>query len=269
MAAVKIEKPKPTEIPVVYVNSDNKKGNFTMMPNLCIDKLPTGLTGVLLYIKRKPPNWIINAREIAKHDNCGIKVIYQKLNELVDLGYLTREQPRKTNGKFGKLITRLTDKVINTPLSQNGCPEWSTNLPLSQNGLRVETIKMQKSPISTGDISISDESYPQPPLGHLPLGVNGRADPYNNTVVNKTLSNNQVVSNTDLPINPSLKNNQLSIGDQYILHAREVLENQLTVRRQTLNKNPEPVGPGTVFERKRWRRRVDALNASIHNGSCV
>jgi hypothetical protein len=88
--AMIIRTPKNKENPYVMIN----KGAL----------LDVGLSfkakGLLAYLLSLPNDWKIRPKELQKHAKDGRDAIYSGLQELIETGYLVKEQSRKSSGKF-------------------------------------------------------------------------------------------------------------------------------------------------------------------------
>ena len=79
-----------------------QKTNFTIVPNKSIndDGLSLRSKGLLLYLLSKPDNWNVNLVHLASVCNEGKSAIRVSLNELIEKGYIKREQLRDDTGKM-------------------------------------------------------------------------------------------------------------------------------------------------------------------------
>lgn len=70
---------------------------------------------VYTYLCSKPPGWIINAEEISRHFDIGIKRVYKAIKDLMMIGLMEKDEIRE-KGKFIKHIYYLNL----SPLGRNG-----------------------------------------------------------------------------------------------------------------------------------------------------
>lgn len=67
------------------------------------DRLSIEAVGILARLLSRPNNWKVSATELAKSCKCGIKKIYNILNELIEFGYcFTHQEAKKGQKGFGK-----------------------------------------------------------------------------------------------------------------------------------------------------------------------
>ncbi len=66
--------------------------------------------GVLAYILVKPDNWRVHVADLRKSGNVGRDKVYRIINELMTLGYVTRDVERKEDGTMGDTVYRVTEK---------------------------------------------------------------------------------------------------------------------------------------------------------------
>ena len=59
--------------------------------------------GILAYLLTLTDNWVIRPKEIQRHAKDGRDSIYSGLNELIEAGYLVREQKRNDSGVFRQI----------------------------------------------------------------------------------------------------------------------------------------------------------------------
>lgn len=78
------------------------KTDFTIIPNKTINDSDLSLRskGLLLYLLSKPDNWNVNLVQLSTVCNEGKSAIRTSLNELIDKGYINREQLRDKTGKM-------------------------------------------------------------------------------------------------------------------------------------------------------------------------
>lgn len=79
-----------------------QKTNFTIVPNKTINDEGLSLRskGLLLYLLSKPDNWNVNLEQLANVCNEGKSAIRVSLNELIDAGFIRREQQRDKTGRM-------------------------------------------------------------------------------------------------------------------------------------------------------------------------
>ena len=116
---------------------------FTQIPNsmLCDPRLSERAKGIYAYLFSKPDGWQFHWNHISKELNCSQRVFRAVINELEQLGYITKNQANE-NGKFGGMIYEFVDvdRVTQNPHTvfkrhaQNGNTDSSnTDIPSNTN----------------------------------------------------------------------------------------------------------------------------------------
>lgn len=128
----------------------NKFKNYTIISNLILtdESLSLEEKGLFCYLFSKPDGWEFHYNAMKKElQEKSDKTIRKILNRLVETGYITKCQVNSTNGHFGGISIKFTDKSFvqqnnkntdcpNLPFGENtDCP----NLPSGKNG---ESVKM-------------------------------------------------------------------------------------------------------------------------------
>ncbi len=107
--------PKNTLIEKFKGKFDEVEGGCTVIHTKSIQLLnKIENLSVYTYLCSKPQNWIINAEEISKHFNLGIKKVYKALKDLILIGLIEKIEIRE-KGQFVKHLYRL----YLSPLGQN------------------------------------------------------------------------------------------------------------------------------------------------------
>ena len=74
---------------------------FYIVSHALIDsEISAAALGVAVYVLSRPDDWIIRPTQIRKKFKCGNHVMTRILNEIVALGYATKEKARSTAGTF-------------------------------------------------------------------------------------------------------------------------------------------------------------------------
>ena len=91
-----------------------KKDNFTRIYNACInDKNLSGeALAILVYVMSKPEDWIIYVNDLHIRFKRSFHKIYDLINELENLGYMKRYQPRDERGMVLPWVTEASDEPI-------------------------------------------------------------------------------------------------------------------------------------------------------------
>lgn len=109
-----------------------RKHHFTIVRNESIEdsRLSFKARGLLVYMLSKSDDWQFYERELVTHTAEGRAAVRSGLQELVQCGYLSREQDRETGGNFGGSVWTVYE---------------APQLPLSENQSTVETPTIQQS----------------------------------------------------------------------------------------------------------------------------
>lgn len=97
-----------------------KKGsadNFMMMQRHPIQREDMSMRakGLLAYLMSLPQDWVIHRTELVSHFKDGKDAVFAALNELIDQGYVVRQQERGTKGKFGEVTYTASDVTMRSP----------------------------------------------------------------------------------------------------------------------------------------------------------
>ena len=128
----------------------NKFKNYTIISNLVLtdENLSLEEKGLFCYLFSKPDGWEFHYNAMKKElQEKSDKTIRKILNRLVETGYITKCQVNSTNGHFGGISIKFTDKSFVQQNSKNtDCPNLPfgentdcLNLPYGKNG---ESVKM-------------------------------------------------------------------------------------------------------------------------------
>ena len=127
MSMIRVKKDKNN--PFVILN----KG-FLNNPNLSLKA-----KGLLAYLLSKPDDWQIYQSELALHFTDGKASLKTAMNELINAGYITRNQPRK-NGKFSSNEYVVYEVAITADRFSVGGKQDTTNNDLTN----LERTKKEK-----------------------------------------------------------------------------------------------------------------------------
>lgn len=97
-----------------------KKGsadNFMMMQRHPIQREDMSMRakGLLAYLMSLPQDWVIHRTELVSHFKDGKDAVFAALNELIEQGYVVRQQERGTKGKFGEVTYTASDMTMRSP----------------------------------------------------------------------------------------------------------------------------------------------------------
>lgn len=125
---------------------NNTQNNFVMVSkNITRDK-NIGLTerGLLLTLMSLPDGWNLSIKGLAQILPDGKDKISKAMNNLIDSGYITREQERGFHGSFGANVLVIHETPINStnPEGESSCnkslPQAET--PWTENPVMIENI---------------------------------------------------------------------------------------------------------------------------------
>jgi len=135
--------------------SGRKKGFAVVLRDIAQDqRLSLKARGLILLMASLPENWEYTISGLARKAGTGKDQIRSGLKELLDVGYLVKEQSHGTDGKFSKNVFVLQDEAA--PLSGNpttGNPTTekpSTGNPTQNN--KDKNNKDLKSPLPPADV---------------------------------------------------------------------------------------------------------------------
>ena len=128
----------------------NKFKNYTIISNLVLtdENLSLEEKGLFCYLFSKPDGWEFHYNAMKKElQEKSDKTIRKILNGLVETGYITKCQVNSTNGHFGGINIKFTDKSFIQRNSKNAdCPNLpfseNTDCPNLPNGKNGESVKM-------------------------------------------------------------------------------------------------------------------------------
>lgn len=128
----------------------NKFKNYTIISNLVLtdENLSLEEKGLFCYLFSKPDGWEFHYNAMKKElQEKSDKTIRKILNRLVETGYITKCQVNSTNGHFGGINIKFTDKSFVQQNNKNtDCPNLpfgeNTDCPNLPNGKNGESVKM-------------------------------------------------------------------------------------------------------------------------------
>lgn len=134
---------------------NNIKDNFAQVPNALINDntLSDRSRFIFCYMAAKSDDWKFYQEKMAKDLNMSIDTLRKYLSELIDSGWITREEVRGERGKFNSFIYDLHPSPCrkNTDTVKNG----HGKLPTPLNSVLTNTI-----PLQTKTINNKEESTP-------------------------------------------------------------------------------------------------------------
>lgn len=79
-----------------------KRRNYTVVDNTFItdNRLSFKAKGILLYLLSRPDNWDVYETDIVNQSNDGIRAVRSGIHELMEVGYIERQQKRSDKNQF-------------------------------------------------------------------------------------------------------------------------------------------------------------------------
>lgn len=144
--------------------------------------------GIMSYLLSKPDDWTIYQAEVAKASKDGKASVRSAFNELLELGYLTREVARKENGDF------------------NGYTYTLYEIPVNEIG---EVRKMEYA-------KMVDAKMVDAEMGNAKM-VDAKSHTTNNYLTNNYLTNNNTTNNNSSSYTNNINNTNItSINNKQI-----------------------------------------------------
>lgn len=113
--------------------------NYTVVPNEIFKELNNGLSiGILTYLLSKPENWEATKQHLYNRFKEGRQRIDDCFNELIESGYIRKEEKRKEAGKFNGVswvVMDTPDRLTENRQAVNGLSENR----LTENGVLIST----------------------------------------------------------------------------------------------------------------------------------
>ncbi len=80
----------------------DKKSDYTVVDNAFIkdSQLSFKAKGILLYLLSRPDGWEVYESDIAKQSSDGIRAVRSGIHELMEAGYISRQQKRDAKNRF-------------------------------------------------------------------------------------------------------------------------------------------------------------------------
>jgi hypothetical protein len=146
-----------------------KKDNFTRIYNACInDKNLSGeALAVLVYIMSKPEDWVVYVHDLCVRFKRSSNKIYALINELTNLGYMRRYQPRNENGTVLPWVTEASDEpiflkgAVALPLDINNQAESLGPRQLSPHINLPQAVKTGRGEMNTTKKEYTNKKYKQ------------------------------------------------------------------------------------------------------------
>ena len=109
---------------------ENVNSNFTQIPNQIIDDNELSDRAKVVYVKmrRCGPNWTFSVRGLAKILGKSSGTVARSLKELIERGYVERDQTRDPCNKFGRMnYNLLNNPHAEIPHTDNECTQEMNN----------------------------------------------------------------------------------------------------------------------------------------------
>ena len=119
-----------------------QKTNFTIVPNKAINDegLSLRAKGLLLYLLSKPDNWNVNLEHLASVCNEGKSAVRVALTELINHGFVKRQQVRDNNGKMNGYQYDVYDSKQSTVVRKTDDGKPASGKPSSGNRTLIRNI---------------------------------------------------------------------------------------------------------------------------------
>ena len=148
-----------------------KKGsseNFMLMQRHPLQRPDMSMRakGLLAYLMSLPQDWVIHRTELVSHFKDGKDAVFAALNELIDLGYVVRQQERGARGKFAEVNYTASDVLLNSPQTDLPVADKPvTDLPVTVNPHLQRNI-IQSNSNTKKDNTKTSERRPSHPVGN-------------------------------------------------------------------------------------------------------
>ena len=140
---------------ILRISKDKENPYVMINKNVMQDeRLSWKARGLMGYLLSLPDDWVIYLEELEKHsERDGRESLASGIKELIQYGYIVREQARTEGGKFGTW----TYTVFESPQTANGFPEnglsaigkpTTTNTHLTNNDFTKKINNKKKKPPS-------------------------------------------------------------------------------------------------------------------------
>ena len=82
-----------------------KTGNFSIVSNspFTSSQLSWKAKGILIYLLTKPNDWNLIINDLVHHSTDGKTSTCSGIDELIQAGYIVKQEQKSINGKFGKV----------------------------------------------------------------------------------------------------------------------------------------------------------------------
>ncbi|QOP41055.1 hypothetical protein [Sulfurimonas marina] len=125
-----------------------RNDGFTQIENSIVNypKISFKAKGILMYMKSKPKTWKFYINDILKHTSDKRDAVRSGIQELIDVGYVTKEEKRNDKGQFEYIYkihpNRDGKTVTENPIREIQCGKTVTENPILSN---TNTIKTKRS----------------------------------------------------------------------------------------------------------------------------
>lgn len=127
-----------------YFVREKKERNYTVMDNTFIKdtSLSAKAKGVMSFLLSLPDDWKLKTSELHRYFADGATAIRTAVKELLEHGYLYREQLLDEHGRFAGVLYRIIEVPQEEPKAENRISEnqtlQSTNIQSTNNNIYVE-----------------------------------------------------------------------------------------------------------------------------------
>ena len=137
------------------VLKNKTQGNFVIVSKNIFEDRSLSLRdrGLLATLLSLPDNWHFTINGLATIIPDGKHSITSGIDKLTELGYLTKEQMRTSNGKFGEIIIEVHEKP-RRPMSEKPISEKrTTGKPVPENPVELNNNRVSKNKLNTNKYS--------------------------------------------------------------------------------------------------------------------
>lgn len=133
-----------------------RNARYTTVPNHVFEDLRLSMEArwLLGYLLSKPDNWTVRMGDIRKKGNCGRDKARAMVSELVDAGYMEREDARK-DGKFNGLMLVIYDEP---QAARDGEKESVATVPQTDLPATVEPATANPPLVKTDNLAIPEST---------------------------------------------------------------------------------------------------------------
>jgi hypothetical protein len=149
------------------IRRKKKTSNFTVLPNIVLtdERISIAARWCLAYLLSKPDDWVVQISDIQKVAGVGRDKAYSMVRELIDSGWIKREEYRDETGAYRKheyVVSEWSENPINDPLPEKPDPVKpdTANTHLTKNG-NIPRTESTKNSVYDEDFKGFWKAYPK------------------------------------------------------------------------------------------------------------